>query len=221
MEPYPLTEAHVPQGEDHLPRLAWILATLTVAFNLLEGLVSIWLGVADDSVALWGFGFDSFVEVGSALVVLWRLKAGFGTRGTRRERQATKMIGTLFLLLALGIALGSTSSLLHHRSPTTTVPGLLISLVSITVMGVFWRAKLRVARRLSSPTMQSDAACSRACMQLGAILLAGCLITAVLPRLWWIDSVSAMALAIFIGIEGRAMVRAARQADFCGGCGCH
>jgi divalent metal cation (Fe/Co/Zn/Cd) transporter len=197
-------------------RALW-LAGLTIAYNLIEGLVSMAFGWADDSIALFGFGADSFIEVASALLVLWQL---VGHGNLERERKATRNIGRLFLFLAAGIGGGALLQLTAQRHPPTTVPGLVISLLSLACMAFLWRAKLRAARALDSATLAADAACSLACIQLSVVLFAGSLLFLLAPALWWVDAVAALALAMLIGREGLGMVRAARSASFTGGCGC-
>lgn len=204
----------------HAVALAWF----TVAYNLVEGLVSMAFGLSDDSVALFGFGADSFIEVGSALLVLWRLRAeGTACASTRlkRERATTGGIGGLFLLLALGTGMGALLQLSAHRHPETTLPGLLVSLASLSFMAWLWRAKLSVAKALDSTALASDAACSRACLQLSGVLFLGSLLFRLSTKLWWADAVAALVLALLIGREGWQMRRAARRKDFAGGCGCH
>lgn len=202
---------------------ARVLALVTVAYNVIEGLVSMGFGASDDSVALFGFGADSFIEVGSALLVLWRLRAARGCAATRlqRERRATRGIALLFVLLAVGIAAGSAAQLIAHRHPETTLPGVLIALASLGCMAWLWRAKRRAAAVLASPTLAGDAACSLACIQLSAVLLAGSLLFLVWPALWWVDALAALVLAGFILREGILGLRAAARPDFDGGCGCH
>jgi divalent metal cation (Fe/Co/Zn/Cd) transporter len=202
-------------------RRARLLAWFTVGYNLLEGFVSIAFGFSDDSVALWGFGLDSLIEVASALVVLWRLKAGLTARATERERKATLAIGILFLVLAGVVVGGSLLQLAQRHHPATTLPGLLIALASLSFMVWLWRAKGAAARALDSAALASDAACSLACIQLSGVLLAGSLVFWLLPGLWWADAVAACALALLIAKEGWSMVRAARSPGFGGGCGCH
>ena len=202
-------------------RRAWLLAWFTVGYNLLEGGVSILFGVADHSVALWGFGFDSLVEVASAGLVMVRLRHGFRAKTTEAERRATLGIGGLFLLLALGIFTGAGLQLHLRSHPATTLPGLLIALASLSFMVYLWRAKLRVAQALDSAALQADAACSLACIQLSGVLFAGSLLFLLSPALWWVDGVAAIALAALIAREGLGMIRAARHAEFKGGCGCH
>ena len=198
-------------------RRALLLAGLTIAYNLVEGLVSMGFGWADDSVALFGFGADSFIEVASALLVLWKLR---DHADLARERRAALGIGWLFQFLALGILGGSLWQLWAHRHPPTTVPGLIIALLSLACMAFLWRAKLRAARALDSATLAADAACSRACIQLSGVLFLGSLLFLVAPALWWVDGAAAMGLALLIGREGLGMVRAARSEHFSGGCGC-
>lgn len=201
-------------------RRAIALAWFTVAFNLLEGGVSVGFGLAEDSVALWGFGLDSLVEVASAAVVLWRLRGALEARAQQRERQATLAIGGLFLVLAAGVLAGSAGQLLGRHRPDSSLPGILVALVSLAVMAWLWRAKLAAAVALDSATLRGDAACSLACIQLSCVLLGGSLVSGLFPALWWADGLAAAVLALLIAREGAAMVRAARRPDFQGGCGC-
>jgi divalent metal cation (Fe/Co/Zn/Cd) transporter len=197
-------------------RALW-LSILTIAYNLLEGLVSMGFGWADDSVALFGFGADSFIEVASAFLVLWKL---MDHGNLARERQATRAIGWLFLWLGAGIAGGAVLQLTSRRHPPTTLPGLVIAGLSLSFMVYLWRAKLRVAQALDSATVAADAACSRACIQLSAVLFLGSVTYLIAPALWWVDAAAALVLALLIAQEGLGMVRAARSACFTGGCGC-
>ena len=209
-------------ARNHWIAYAKALAVATILFNLAEGLVSMGFGWSDDSMALFGFGADSFVEVFSALLVLWRLRADGCSDGLiERERKATGGIGWLLLMLAAGIAGGSLLQLKAKGHPSTTLPGLLVSVASLGFMVFLWRAKLAAATALDSRAVASDAACSRACIQLSAILLAGSLVFFVAPRLWWVDSAAALLLALFIAQEGWGMRKAAAREDFDGGCGCH
>lgn len=201
-------------------RRAWLLAWFTVGYNLLEGGVSIYFGVSDDSVALWGFGFDSLIEVASAVVVMTRLKHGFESRATLAERRATGAIGRLFLFLALVVAMGAVLQLTGRRHPPTTLPGLVIATLSLAFMVFLWRGKLATAGALDSAALMSDAACSLACIQLSTVLFVGSLLFLLSPRLWWVDGAAALLLAGLIAREGRELVTASRRPDFSGGCGC-
>lgn len=209
------------------PRETWIryakvLAVFTILYNLAEGLVSMGFGWSDDSVALFGFGADSFIEVFSALLVLWRLRAeGCGDDLVARERKVAKGIGWMLLLLAAGTIGGSLLQLKAGGHPSTTLPGVIVSLASLGFMVFLWRAKRVAAKALDSRALEGDAACSMACIQLSTILLTGSLIFLAAPRLWWVDSAAALLLSLFIAKEGWKMRQAASRDDFDGGCGCH
>ncbi|MFH2203480.1 MAG: cation transporter [Elusimicrobiota bacterium] len=203
-------------------RAIW-LARFTIVYNLLEGFVSIGFGVKDEALSLAGFGADSFIEVASAFVVLWRLRRETGADSPLSldaERRATHIIGWLFLALAAVAASAAVMRLVMRGAPDTTVPGLVISVLSLSFMFYLWSAKLRAGRALDSATIMKDAACSLACIQLSFVLFAGSLLYIALPALWWADAAAAILIAGFIAREGVGTVRAARRPDFKGGCGC-
>ncbi len=211
----------LPAAIDWSARARW-LAVATMGYNALEGVVSMGFGISEGSVALLGFGVDSWVEVGSAAVVYWKLTRapGCATTARERERRATRWIGALFLLLAAGTGAGAALQLASGGHPDSTLPGVIISLLSLSFMFFLWRAKAAAATALNSKALALDAACSRACIQLSGVLLAGSAIYALAPALWWADAGAALVLALFIGREGLEAVRAAAKPDFSGGCGC-
>lgn len=214
-----LTEAPSEQPSSIWVKRVLVLAWFTVAYNLVEGVVAMGFGVADESVALFGFGADSFIEVFSAVVVLWRFRGELGARRDKdRERKATLSIGVLFLVLALATAVGSTLQLVSGGHPNTTLPGIIISLVSLSFMLWLWRAKLAAARALGSRTVAADAACSLACIKLSCVLLAGSLVFLAFPALWWADAAAALVLAFLVAREGKEIVDAARKGDVDAGC---
>lgn len=213
-----------------LSRAQWVqraivLAWISVAYNLLEGGLSVAFGWAERSISLFGFGADSLVEVGTALLVLWRMQAEAHHHHedpamVRRERRGVMAAGVLFLVLAAGMVLGCLDQLRLGRHPETTLPGVIIAIISLAVMAALWVAKKRTVTALDSRTLASDVACTEACMQLSAILLVGSLLDRLSPRLWWADAAAGLVLAVLIAREGIAMVQAARKPEFHGGCGC-
>ena len=60
--------------EQLLRRGLW-LEVATVAWNAIEGIIAVGAGILASSVALIGFGVDSFVETTSGAIVGWRLRA--------------------------------------------------------------------------------------------------------------------------------------------------
>jgi divalent metal cation (Fe/Co/Zn/Cd) transporter len=210
-----------PSPIDWNRRALW-LAGATIAWNVVEGLFAMGFGIAESSVALFGFGVDSWVEVGSAGVVYWKLTrvAGCATTARERERRATRWISGLFLVLAAATSFGSLAQLATAGHPDSSVPALVVSVVSLAFMGFLWQAKKAAALALDSRTLSMDAACSLACIQLSAVLFVGSLVYVAVPALWWADGVAALVLSGFIAKEGWEGWQAAKKADFAGGCGC-
>ena len=207
----------------NLVRKAILLSWFTIGYNFLEGFVSIGFGVSDESVALAGFGVDSLIEVISALFILWRFRGEVGAGSEisiARERKATFGIGVLFLLLALTTVGASIFQIKSGSHPKTTIPGLLISIFSISFMFWLWLAKRRIAVLLDSASMKMDAQCSWACIKLSIVLFVGSIVFITSPALWWTDSLAAIIIALLIGREGWETVKSVRHPGFSGGCGC-
>src|SRR5512134_1288773 len=85
--------------------LAITLLWLTAVWNVAEGIVAVTSGILARSVALVGFGFDSFIEVTAALILLWRLSLpDHDERAEGRERAAHRVVGATFIALSVYIA---------------------------------------------------------------------------------------------------------------------
>ena len=188
---------------------------------MVEGGFSLVYGAEDVSVALLGFGADSWIEVLSAIVVAHRFWREEGSRSqtTAKEKRATFIIGALLLILAACIVVGSLSALSLHETPDSSVSGIAISSAAIGVMTVLYFLKLHVAFALSSATMESDAQCSLCCIQLSSVLFLGSLVSHLAgDSVWWFDGATALIIALLVGREGFNAARSARRPDFNGCC---
>jgi divalent metal cation (Fe/Co/Zn/Cd) transporter len=178
------------------------LEHFTIAWNTLEGLVAIVAGAMAGSISLMGFGLDSFVEVTSGSVLLWRMSVDADVRHRRRnEQRALSLVGACFLLLAIFITYESIADLVSKRAPERSVAGIVLACVSVVVMPILSKAKKKVGRALGSAAMHADAKQTEFCTYLSAILLAGLLLNA-LFGLWWADPVAALTMAPIIAKEG-------------------
>nr|BFE75104.1 hypothetical protein GCM10020092_084050 [Actinoplanes digitatis] len=97
-----------------LNRRSLRLAYATAGYNLLEGVVAVTAGAAASSTALLGFGLDSFVEVSSALVVIWQFRSRVPEA---RERLALRGIAVSFLALAAWISFDAVTALAGGERP--------------------------------------------------------------------------------------------------------
>ena len=179
------------------------LESVTVAYNSLEGLVAIAAGLVAGSVALTGFGVDSAIEVTSGALLWWRLRAELGSAplGPTVERRAARGAG--FLLLALGVYIVTDSArlLVTGNRPESSPVGIVLTALSLIVMPLLARAKLRLAASLGSRALRADAHETIVCAWLSATTLLGLGLNAVLGW-WWADPVAALAMLPLIVREG-------------------
>ncbi len=174
------------------------LELLTVGSNAVEGAVAVAAGIGASSIALIGFGLDSFVEVSAALVVLWQF---FGIPQDREQR-ALRLIGASFFLLAAYVTATSVRDLVTQAEPHPTTVGIVLTAVSLVVMPLLARAKRRTGREIGSRTMVADSQQTRLCAYLSATTLAGLTANATLGW-WWADPLAALAIAALAATEGR------------------
>lgn len=128
------------------------LEYFTIGWNALEGLVAVVAGAIAGSISLVGFGIDSFIEVTSGSVLLWRISVDAEVhRREVNERRALRIVGACFLLLAAYIAYESALDLWSHRAPEHSVPGIVLACVSLAVMPLLSRAKRKVGRLWAAP----------------------------------------------------------------------
>jgi divalent metal cation (Fe/Co/Zn/Cd) transporter len=181
------------------------LEYFAIGWNAVEGLVAVIAGAFAGSISLVGFGVDSFIEVTSGAVLLWRMSVDADVqRRERNERRALMIVGVCFLALAAYITYASAMDLWSKKAPEHSIPGIILACVSLVVMPLLSRAKRRVGRALGSAAMHADAKQTEFCTYLSGILLAGLLLNT-LFRLWWADPVAALIMVPIItkeGIEG-------------------
>ena len=185
----------------------------TLAYNTLEGVIAITAGLAAGSVALVGFGIDSGIELGASAAALWRLNADADvTRRAAVERASHRVIGALFVILAIYIALDAGTALWNREAPGKSPVGIALAVASVLVMPLLARAKRRVGVELGSRALTAEATQTALCTWLSAILLAGLGLNAWLGW-WWADPVAALVMIPIIVREG---VEGLRGAPPCG-----
>jgi divalent metal cation (Fe/Co/Zn/Cd) transporter len=178
------------------------LEYVTIAWNVLEGIVAVTSGVVAGSIALVGFGIDSFIETSSGGILLWRMRAEHrGATAEQLEHKALKLIGLSFLLLAAYVAADSVKSLIERERPERSPFGIGIAVLSIVVMPWLAHQKRKAAGKLNSAALQADSRQASLCAYLSAILLGGLVLNATLGW-WWADPVAALVMVPIIAKEG-------------------
>jgi cation diffusion facilitator family transporter len=203
-----------PARKEELHRRGLLLEWFTVAWNVIEGVVAIGAGVVTGSVSLVAFGADSFIEVISAVALLWRLrKAGPHASAEERgaaERRALYLVAATFFLLAAYITYEAVSALLSREGPESSTVGLVLSVVSLLVMPTLAYGKQRTGREMGSEALQADAAETWVCSYLSLALLAGVGLNAAFGW-WWADPVGALLMLPVIIWQGWETLGEARE----------
>ena len=180
------------------------LTQFTVAYNVAEGAVAITFGLVAGLVSLVGFGLDSGIESGSAVLVGLRLVARLrhGEASEIKERRTLKLVAVSFFLLAAYVVIEGIRSLVIDETPERSPVGIVLLALSLIVMPVLARAKRRVAVQLGGdPLILADAAETKICLLLSVSTLAG-LVLYGLTGATWLDPAAGFVIAIFAVKEG-------------------
>jgi cation diffusion facilitator family transporter len=185
------------------------LEYLTVGWNVVEGVVAVGAGLLAGSIALIGFGVDSFVETISGAVLIWRLRAETTRHADeeaieRIEERAERFVGIAFLVLAAYVGFEAVRSLVGREEPQASPLGIVLTAVSIAVMLWLARQKRATGEALGSRALIADAMQTYACWYLSIVTLAGLALNAALGW-WWADPVAALGITVLLvreGIEG-------------------
>jgi len=197
---------------------AYQLSLFTIFYNIVEGLVSMILGYKDETLALFGFGVDSFIEVVSGIgiaVMILRIQQYPESSKNEFEIKALKITGTSFYLLSAGLLVGIILNIITNHKPETTLWGIVISLISIIVMIWLMTAKKSVGNRLHSEPIISDSNCTKVCVYMSVVLLIASLIYEI-TGFAYADAIGAAGLIYFSISEGKEAFEKAKGIN----CGC-
>jgi len=202
-------------------KMALWLAYFTILYNVIEGVVSIWLGIKDETLALFGFGLDSIIEVISGVgivVMILRIRKNPNSSKSEFEMNALRVTGMAFYLLSASLLAGIVLNIVTQHKPETTFWGVVISLVSIAVMVWLMNAKKRVGKVLNSEPIIADSNCTKVCVYMSVVLLITSLIYE-LTGFAYADVIGAAGLIYFSISEGKeAFQKAKGKACNCYSC---
>lgn len=199
-------------------KIAFALALFTIIYNIGEGLLSTYFGLEDESLALFGFGTDSFIEVISGLGIVHmiiRIQKNPNSSRDKFEQTALRITGVAFYILVVALVITSFYNIWTDHQPITTMVGVIISIISIFVMLllVYWKRK--AGKQLNSDPILADANCTMVCVYMSVILLVSSGIYE-LTSLPYIDSLGTLGLAYFSFKEGRECFEKANSEKYCG-----
>ena len=185
---------------------ARILLAVTIVYNVIEGVVALWAGLAAGSIALIAFGADSYLEVAAAALVLWRLSAAQRSGADLIEERVRRFVGWTFLVLAAAVVFQAAWSLTVQDGANESMVGIGLAVASVTVMPAVALWKLRIAARTNVPSLAAEARETLACSFLSVTLLLGLVANALLGW-WWLDATTALLLVPWLVREGLEGVR--------------
>ena len=192
-----------------LNRKALLLSYITIGYNILEGIASVIAGSLAGSIALVGFGLDSFVESLSGGVMVWRFRKRDKISREEEEhieRKATKLVGYTFFVLAIYILYESIKKLIYRETPDPSLFGIIIAIVSLIAMPILFYQKYKTGKELKSRSLVTDSKETLACLFLSLALLIG-LGTNYFFGLWQADPIVGLIIVVFLVREGYEAVR--------------
>jgi divalent metal cation (Fe/Co/Zn/Cd) transporter len=190
------------------------LEIITVVWMAFEAVLAIGAGIAARSVLLTAFGFDSVIELLSGVTLLWWLSAEARGSATAHvegmERRATQISAVLLVLLCGYLVFTVVAGLVLQLHPDRSVVGVAVSGAAVVVMPLLAWRKRRVNATLGSAALRADIAETLTCAYMAAATLAGTALNLIVGW-WWAEYVAALVLLVFVVIETREAVEAARN----------
>ena len=187
-----------------LQKRAFVLSAVTVGYNVLEGVVSILAGVSAGSIALIGFGLDSFIESLSGGIMIWRFSRHETLTKDEEERieqKAARLVASTFFVLAAYVLYESVHKLYAHETVHPSLFGIIIALISLIAMPVLFYLKYKIGKSINSKSLIADSKQTLTCMFMSAALLIGLGLN-YLFGFWQADPIAGFIIVVFLLREG-------------------
>ncbi len=189
---------------EKLHRKALLLSYFTVIYNIIEGVLSIFVGVSTGSISLVGFGLDSFIESLSGSILIWRFTKSShisNSHTDKTEQKAIRLISFTFFILGSYVLYESIIKLVKQESPTQSVFGIVIALISIIVMIGLYKNKITLGMNNHIRSLVADSKQTLACIWMSITMLIGLGLNYFF-HIWWSDAVAGVIISMFLFKEG-------------------
>lgn len=187
-----------------LHKKALLLSYFTVAYNILEGLISVIAGTFAGSIALVGFGLDSFVESLSGVVMIWRFSRHAGLSEEEEERiegKAIRIVAYTFFILGAYVLYESLKKLIFQEIPSPSLIGIIVAIASIIIMPFLFYFKYQTGKAMGTASLVADSKQTLACVLLSIALLIGLLLN-YFYGIWQADPIIGLVIVFFLVKEG-------------------
>jgi divalent metal cation (Fe/Co/Zn/Cd) transporter len=182
-----------PERYRELARRVRLLSWLSLGVMSVEGIVAIVAGIVAGSIALVGFGLDSFIEGFASVIIIWRF-TGSRMMSPTAEHRAQRLVAIQFFVLAPYVAVESVRALAGGEHPDVSVLGMALAVFSLITMPLLGVAKERIAEQIGSAATKGEGRQNVLCACLAGALLVG-LGGNALVGAWWLDPVVGLLIA--------------------------
>ena len=184
------------------------LSYFTVVYNIIEGAISIFFGVLAGSIALVGFGLDSFIESLSGGIMIWRFHRHDLNKEEEEkiEKKALKLVGYTFYILAVYVLYESVTKLYFIEIPQPSVAGMVITIISLIIMPVLYIKKHNLGHKIKSKSLIADAKQTIACMSLSVAVLMGIAMNKFFG-FWQADPIAGIIVSFLLVREGYLVLK--------------
>jgi divalent metal cation (Fe/Co/Zn/Cd) transporter len=183
-----------------LERRGLYLEYATIAWNAVEMVIAIGLGIAARSLALVAFGLDTMVELFASGAVVWHLRHP-GRDSDRITARALRLVAWAFFVLAAVVTAGAIWALVTEATAEESPLGIAYLGLTAIVMLSLGVGKRATGRRLGSEPLAAEARMSIIDAALALGVLIG-LAANVLFGWWWADPAAALLVAFAAAREG-------------------
>ena len=195
-------------------REALLISYVSIALTVLTSVIGLVLALMFKSAATLGYALDSFVDIISSVIVVWRFW-GDGSNNPRdaarlalREKRASVGIAFTFVCLWILVTVTASQHLKAKTGPENAGALLAITAPSVFLLGAIGAGKIHFARCLGSPALKKDGVCSLAASLMSLSIVLSIIIYKSDPMAWWIDAVAAICIALGLGLYGlRTLVK--------------
>ena len=190
-------------------RALW-LVSVSVAFGLASGVVSVITGLHGHSLGVFAVGLGVLADVTGSAALIWRFQAEQRRPGQSAayEWRAAVIVAIALAIVAVVLTAESVSALASGSRPGASAITLIAAGVSLAVLTPLAYAKRRLGRQMGSRALQGDGTLSGIGAATSLLALAALALNDTLGW-WWADRIAALIVAAIAAAEAwRAAPRA-------------
>jgi divalent metal cation (Fe/Co/Zn/Cd) transporter len=178
------------------------LVSVSVAFGVLSGTVSVVTGLWGHSLSVFAVGLGVLADVTGSAVLIWRFRGERRQPGDARaqETQAAGVVAVALAMVSAVLIIESVAALASGSRPGTSSVTLIAAGVSLAVLTPLAYAKRRLGRLMASRALQGDAALSGIGATTSLLALASLALYDTLGW-WWADRIAALIVAAVAAAE--------------------